>query len=656
VAADNRAAAGTRTAGAPAPTAAKRTFCTAPLDFESKFLYKTYVSPRLLTVSARCQDGGVKSTLLSRRDLDFLLYEWLRIDELTKRERFAEHSRETFDGVLDLCEQLATRYFAPHNKKSDTNEPTFDGEKVSLIPEVKEAWDAFAHADLMGMAMDERLGGTQLPTAVAEAGFAWFSAANVSTTGYLMLTMANANLLATFGTAEQVDAFVKPMLAGRFSGTMALSETQAGSSLADISTRAEPQDDGTYRLFGSKMWISGAEHELTDNIVNLVLAKIPGGPPGTKGISLFIVPKFLVAADGSIGERNDVVLAGLNHKMGQRGITNTVLNLGEGKFTPGGEPGAVGYLVGEPHRGLPYMFTMMNEARLGVGMGAVSIGYTGYLKSLDYARERPQGRPVLAKDPSRPQVPIIEHPDVKRMLLAQKAYVEGGMALLLYCAKLVDLAHSAETDEERDATGVLLDILTPVGKSWPSQWCLEANNLAIQVHGGYGYTREYDVEQHYRDNRLNPIHEGTHGIQSLDLLGRKVTQRGGASLAALGAAVASTVAAARAVGGEASGLAAQLEATWQRLADVTAAMFGAGDIEAALANSVVYLEAFGHIVVAWLWLEQLLAANGRTGDFYDGKRQAARYFFRYELPKTAPQLDLLESLDRTTLEMRDGWF
>jgi alkylation response protein AidB-like acyl-CoA dehydrogenase len=588
----------------------------------------------------------VKSTLLSRRDLDFLLYEWLCVDELTKRERFAEHSRETFDGVLDLCEQLATRYFAPHNKKSDANEPRFDGAKVTVIDEVKEAWDAFAAADLLGMAMDQNLGGAQLPATIAEAGFAWFSAANVSTTGYLMLTMANANLLAKFGTPEQIEAYLKPMLTGRFSGTMALSETQAGSSLADILTRAEPQDDGTYRLFGSKMWISGAEHELTENIVNLVLAKIPGGPPGTKGISLFIVPKFLVNSDGSVGERNNVVLAGLNHKMGQRGITNTVLSF----------DGATGYLVGEPHRGLAYMFTMMNEARLGVGMGAVSLGYTGYLKSVEYARERPQGRPVLAKDPSTPQVPIIEHADVKRMLLAQKAYVEGGMALLLYCAKLVDLAHSAESDEERDSLGLLLDILTPVGKSWPSQWCLEANSLAIQVHGGYGYTREYDVEQHYRDNRLNPIHEGTHGIQSLDLLGRKVTQRGGASLAAVGEAIAGTIATAGAAGAEAAELGARLDASWQRLVGVTTAMFGSGDLDAALANSVVYLEAFGHIVVAWMWLEQLLAANGRTGDFYDGKRQAARYFFRYELPKTASQLDLLESLDRTTLEMRDSWF
>ncbi len=609
------------------------------------------------TVDLRDAYGEVmKSTLLSRRDLDFLLFEWLRVEELTKRTRFAEHSADTFSDVLDLCEQVATRYFAPHNKTSDAHEPSFDGSKVTIIPEVKEALDAFAAADLISMTMDHDLGGAQLPVTVAQAGFAWLSAANVSTAGYVMLTVGNANLIAKFGTGQQIDTFVKPMLAGRFFGTMCLSETQAGSSLADITTRAEPRNDGSYRLFGSKMWISGGDHELSDNIVHLVLAKIPGGPAGTKGISLFIVPKYLVGADGSIGQRNDVVLAGLNHKMGFRGITNTVLNFGEGAETPDGEPGAVGYLVGEAHRGLAYMFHMMNEARLGVGMGAVALGYTGYLKSLEYARQRPQGRPVTAKTPSATQVPIIEHPDVKRMLLAQKAYVEGALALLLYCARLVDIAHSARSDEELDKTTLLLDILTPVAKSWPSQWCLAANDLAIQVHGGYGYTREYDVEQHYRDNRLNPIHEGTHGIQSLDLLGRKVVARNGASLLALNEAVTQCVAAAQAIGGDPAEFAAQLQAAVARLTAVTTAMFGSGDVDAALANSAVYLEAFGHIVVAWMWLEQLVAAHSHTGDFYDGKRQATRYFFGYELPKTAPQLDLLESLDRTTLQMRPNWF
>lgn len=570
----------------------------------------------------------MKSTILSRRDLEFLLYEWLRVEELTSLPRFAEHSRETFDGVLELCEQLAERYFAPHNKLSDANEPTFDGTTVTVIPEVKVALEAFAKADLVGMSFDAELGGAQLPTAVAQAGFAWISAANISTSGYLMLTIANANLLAEFGTPEQIDRFVKPMLAGRFTGTMALSETQAGSSLADITTRAEPQDDGTYRVYGTKMWISGAEHEMSENIVNLVLAKIPGGPAGTKGISLLIVPKYIVDADGTVGARNAVAISGLNHKMGQRGITNTVLNF----------DGAVGYLVGEPHRGLAYMFHMMNEARLGVGMGAVALGYTGYLKSLDYARERPQGR--LVKDPATPQVPIIAHADVKRMLLAQKSYVEGALGLALYCAKLTDLG-------ERE----LLDILTPIAKSWPSQWCLEANSLAIQVLGGYGYTREYDVEQHYRDNRLNPIHEGTHGIQSLDLLGRKVTQNGGAAMTTLAARITDTVTRA----GD-DPLAAQLADAWQRLVEVTATMFAGDDPAVTMANSAVYLEAFGHIVIAWVWLEQHLATFAKDGDFYEGKRQAARFFYRYELPKVYPQLDLLASLDRTTLDMQSSWF
>ncbi len=597
----------------------------------------------------------MKSELLSRRDVDFLLFEWLDVEALMKRPRFAEHSAETFAGALDLCEQLATRYFANHNKLSDANEPTFDGTTVTLIPQVKQAWDALAASGVLAMTMDGEVGGAQLPVSVGQAAFAWLAAANVATSGYAMLTIANANLLSKFGTPAQIETFVAPMLAGRFSGTMALSETQAGSSLADITTRAEPQPDGTYRLFGSKMWISGAEHEMTDNIVNLVLAKIPGGPAGTKGISLFIVPKFLIV-DGAIDERNDVAVAGLNHKMGQRGITNTVLNLGDGTFTPGGTAGAVGYLVGEPHRGIVYMFHMMNEARLGVGTCSVALGYTGYLKSLAYARSRPQGRGLLCRDPSTPQVPIIEHADVKRMLLAQKAYVEGGLALELYCARLVDIAAAAESDDERDAASGLLDLLTPVAKSWPSQWCTEANSLAIQVHGGYGYTLEYDVEQHYRDNRLNSIHEGTHGIQSLDLLGRKVTQGGGALPGILGGEIGRTVARALETGGAAAEHGQQLDAAWQRLTAVTAVLFAGGDAEAAMANSVIYLEAFGHLVVAWIWLEQECAAAGRDGDFYDGKRAAARFFFAYELPRIGPQLDLLQSLDRTTLEMRDAWF
>jgi alkylation response protein AidB-like acyl-CoA dehydrogenase len=596
------------------------------------------------------------SLLLSRRDLDFLLYEWLDAEELTERPRYAEHSRETFDAVLDLSEQIATRHFASHNKKNDQEEPRFDGERVHTVPEVKEALTAFTKADLLAASVDAELGGMQLPHTVATACFSWFQAANVGTSSYLFLTLGNARLLCEHGSQEQIDTYVRPMLAGRFFGTMCLSEPQAGSSLADVTTRAEPQQDGTYRLFGSKMWISAGDHELAENIVHLVLARIPGGPPGVKGLSLFIVPKHLVGADGGIGERNDVVTAGLNHKMGYRGTTNALLNFGEGTHSPGGAPGAVGHLVGEPHRGLAYMFHMMNGARIGVGAGAMALGYTGYLKSLDYARQRPQGRPVTARDATAPPVPIIEHADVRRMLLAQKSYVEGALALLLYCSRLVDEQQTAGTDDERAHARLLLDVLTPIAKSWPSQWCLAANDLAIQVHGGYGYTREYDVEQHYRDNRLNPIHEGTHGIQALDLLGRKAVMDGGAGLTALGETIGATIERALSTGGEASELAAELRESWERATKVTARVWGQGDPSVALANATVYLEAVGHVVVAWIWLGQFLATSGHEDGFHQGKRQATRYFFRHELPRTGPQFDLLDSLDTTTLETQPDWF
>ncbi len=595
--------------------------------------------------------------ILSRRDVQFQLNEWLDVERFTERDRYQGQTVNDWNDVLTLAEQVAEDQFQPHNRKADLNEPAIgqDG-KVVLIPEVAEALDTLTETGLMAAAMPEEVGGMSLPATVSSAIFAWLHAANVGTTAYPMLTAGAANLLIANGSEEQVDTWVKPMIEGRFHGTMCLSETQAGSSLSDITTKAEPQEDGTYRLFGNKMWISGGSHELGENIVHLVLAKIPGSPPGVKGISLFIVPRFLLNDDGSTGERNDVVLAGVNHKMGFRGTVNTVLGFGEGEYKPGGEAGAVGYLIGEPNRGLAYMFHMMNEARIGVGLGATALGYTGYLKSLRYARERPQGRPLASKDPADPQIPISEHTDVKRMLLAQKSYVEGALGLELYCSSLVDEEMTAPEEEDRAKASLLLEILTPIAKSWPSQWCLEANSLAIQVHGGYGYAREYDVEQHYRDNRLNPIHEGTHGIQALDLLGRKVTMQGGAAFGALFEVVTATISEAEGAGGEAAELAGKLQAAMGRLAETTGKLWADRDPEQALANATLYLEAAGHIVIAWIWLQQYLAAAGKEGNFYEGKRQAARYFFRFELPKTDPQFDLLASLDRTTLEMEDAWF
>jgi butyryl-CoA dehydrogenase len=591
------------------------------------------------------------SRLLSRRDLDFLLYEWLRVDELTSRDRFAEHSRETFEAVLDLCAELAEERFAPHLKAGDRHEPVLDGDRVTVLPEVKEALDALGRAGVIGAAMDASVGGLQLPATVAAAGFAWFAAANVATSAYAALTVGNANLLLRYATPEQIDTWVRPMVEGRYTGTMCLSEPHAGSSLAEVSTRAEPQDDGTFRLTGTKMWISGGDHEMTENIVHLVLARMPDAPAGVRGISLFLVPKHLPG-----GERNDIVTGGLNHKMGYRGTVNALLNLGEGRYRPGGRPGAVGYLVGGPHRGLVAMFQMMNEARIGVGAGAMAVGYTGYLKSLAYARERRQGRPARDRGTAGPQVPIIQHADVRRMLLAQKAYVEGALALILYSYRLVDEAGTGVTPEDRAAAARLLDTLTPISKAWPSQWCVTANDLAIQVHGGYGYTRDYDVEQHYRDNRLNPIHEGTNTVQGLDLLGRKAIADGGAGLRTLLTRIGETATRAVAAGGEAAEYGRTLGGIALRIGEVTAQLWATGDAELALANSAAYLDAVGHTVVGWLWLEQALVAADRDGGFYAGKRLAARYFFRYEMPKVTVALDLLARLDRTMIDLDPAWF
>ncbi len=459
-----------------------------------------------------------------RATVDFLLHDWLRVTELTARPRFAEHSAETFAQVLDTCERIAREKYAPFNRLVDTEEPRFDGEKVILPQATHDAWKAYAESGMLAAAQDVELGGMQLPYTVESAANAFFARASVSI-GAGMLTTGNANLLMSHGTERQKAVFAANEFSGRWSGTMCLSEPQAGSSLSDVATRATPDGDDfeadplgpRYRLRGHKMWISAGEHELTENIVHLVLAKIPGPDgklvPGTKGISLFIVPKKLVDAGGCLtGERNDVALAGLNHKCGWRGTTNTLLNFGEGKFRPAGQAGAIGYLVGRPGDGLRCMFHMMNEARIGVGMAATMLGMAGYEASLEYARQRPQGRAIgpAGKDPSQPQIPIIEHADVKRMLLAQKTYAEGALALELYCARLVDEQHTGDEAAARDAA-LLLEVLTPIAKSWPSEWCLEGNSLAIQVLGGYGYTRDFPVEQYWRDNRLNMIHEGTHG-------------------------------------------------------------------------------------------------------------------------------------------------
>ncbi|GAC1390226.1 MAG: acyl-CoA dehydrogenase [Variovorax sp.] len=613
-----------------------------------------------------------------RSTLDFLLYDWLDAASLGQRGRFADHSRETFDAVLDTCERIAREKYAPHNRTVDTQEPRFDGEKVILPQATHEAHAAFAASGMLSAAQDYDIGGMQLPYTVQAAANSFFAMASVSI-GSGMLTSGNANLLMVHGTEMQKEVFAKNEFAGRWSGTMCLSEPQAGSSLSDVATRAVPDgpdylDDPLgprYRLTGNKMWISAGDHELTENIVHIVLAKIPDAEgrlvPGTRGISLFIVPKRLVDTQGRLtGQRNDVALAGLNHKLGWRGTTNTLLNFGEGKYPVDGKPGAIGYLVGEPGKGLHCMFHMMNEARIGVGTAATMLGMAGYHASLEYAKNRPQGRAVQkagangggVKDAARPQVRIIEHADVRRMLLAQKAYCEGALALELYCARLVDEQKTGEAQAADDAR-LLLEVLTPIAKSWPSEWCLEANSLAIQVHGGYGYTRDFPVEQYWRDNRLNMIHEGTHGIQAADLLGRKVLMEQGRGLQLLAGRIGDTIERARQVP-ELAAHAQALADALRRVGSATQAAWSDGDPQAALANAVPYMQAFGHTVIAWIWLDvaaRALALDAtKSTASTQGRTGATDYFFHYELPKIGAWLNVVESRDLTCAALPEEAF
>ena len=601
-----------------------------------------------------------------RPTVDFLLHDWLKVESLQSRERFADHSRETFDAVLDTCERIAREKYAPFNRLVDTQEPHFDGEKVILPQATHDAYKAYAESGMLSAAQDYEIGGMQLPYTVEAAANAFFAMASVSI-GSGMLTSGNANLLMVHGTDLQQQVFAANEFSGRFSGTMCLSEPHAGSSLSDVTTRAIP--DGTdfeadalgprYRLKGNKMWISSGEHELSENIIHLVLAKIPDASgqlvPGVKGISLFIVPKKMVDTNGQLtGERNDVALAGLNHKCGWRGTTNTLLNFGEGKYPVRGDIGAIGYLVGKPGEGLRCMFHMMNEARIGVGMAATMLGMAGYYASLDYAKNRPQGRPTGAggKDASQPQVRIIEHADIKRMLLAQKAYSEGALALALYCARLVDEQHTG-TAEDADVARLLLEVLTPIVKSFPSEWCLEANSLAIQIHGGYGYTRDFPVEQYWRDNRLNIIHEGTHGIQAMDLLGRKVLMEKGRGLQLLAERMLATAAKAEPSWGPE---AAALRDALQQVGQATQQAWQGAEPAQALANAVPYLQAFGHAVIAWIWLDVASSLENNNTPAAQGRRAACRFFFRYELPKIGAWLKVVCSRDSTCADLPEEAF
>ncbi len=596
-------------------------------------------------------------SLLCRRNLDFELYEVHDAAALLQRPRFAGHSRTSFGEAIARARQIAEKHFAPHYRQSDECEPQVLDGMVQLLPEVHTAVAAFVAGGFLGATGDRAQGGLQLPHLITQGCFAHFQSANVGTANYPFLAIGVAGLIDSFGSPEQKRLFLPPLLEGRYFGTMGMTEPDAGSALTDLTSTATPQADGSYRIHGRKTFISAGDHPLGENILHMVLARLPDAPAGARGISLFIVPKFLVNPDGSLGPRNGVTLRALLHKMGWRGSTTATLDFGE-------QAPCTGYLLGAPNQGLHYMFQMMNAARISTGMGATMLGYAGYLHALNYARQRRQGHHPAARDAGGAPLAIIEHADVRRLLLAQKAYVEGAFDLLLYGARLLDDSQTLD-GEARQQAQQRLDLLTPVIKAWPSEFCLKANELAVQTLGGYGFTRDHPVEQHYRDNRVNAIHEGTNGIQSLDQRGRKIGQHGGAALQQLLQSIDDCGRRCHAFAGL-HPLWAALQPLQQRIQAVSQSLLGdlaAGRLEQGLANSALYLKAFGHLVVGWRWLEQALraeqglarlaAGDGDPADarFYQGKLRAARYFLTWEVPPCLHDLDLLERRDDTCLGM-----
>lgn len=576
------------------------------------------------------------TTLIDSRHLAFVLDDVLGVERLLALPAFAEHDRASAGAILETAEKLARDAFLPSYSLLDANEPHMENGRVVLPPEIGEALSAFREAGFYAMAASTTDGGLGLPRTLSNAAFLWFQAANISIANYAMLTTSAAELLAHHATPEQKTRYLAPMLEGRFFGTMALSEPHAGSSLGDITTSARVRPDGRYAIRGTKMWISGAEHDMAENIVHLMLARIEGAPKGVRGISLFIVPRKCLDNAGRAGVWNNVALAGLNHKMGQRGTVNTVLNVGEGGDT-------IGEIVGAPGQGLACMFTMMNEARIGVAMGAVAHASAGYRHALAYARERQQGRHPDAKDPASPQIALIEHADVRRMLLQQKAAAEGGIALTLYLSQLADLKKAAATADERADAALLLDFLTPVFKAWISEECLTANYNAMQVLGGAGYTRDHPVEQHYRDNRLNPIHEGTNGIQAIDLLVRKAVMERGRALALYLARVEQTAAAVR--GTSLARLTLELSSAVEavRASNGTLVELAkSGGLRAPLAHAADFMELVGATTFAWIWAEQATAALARRAlaepgeqAFFDGLVTTCCHVFEMVLPRGA---------------------
>ncbi len=593
----------------------------------------------------------------SERNLKFVLYEVHDVESLTEYDYYAEHNRKMFDMVLKAAGKLGKDLLFPVFEEMDRNQPELVNGEVQVHPDVRKMMREFGEGGWITARVPFELDGEQLPHLIADACEYIFQCANYSANAYLGLTAGAANLIETFGSKELYDTFTPKMYEGNWQGTMALTEPEAGSSLSDITTTAEPTDEGYYSIKGQKIFISAGDHNGVDNVVHLMLAKIAGAPPGVKGISLFVVPKKRLDDNGELIS-NDVVTSGVYHKLGYRGCPIAQLSLGD-------KNDCRGWLVGEPHNGLKYMFLMMNGARVGVGLGAASMATAAYYAALDYSKSRRQGRKVGQKDPTQPQIPIIEHADIKRMLLFQRAVVEGALSLLMQCSKYLDLQHVVSEDE-KEKYNLLLEILTPIAKSYPSEMGIHAISQGLQCLGGSGYCDDYPLEQYYRDARIHPIHEGTTGIQGMDLLGRKVVMHNGQAFMLFSSELQAAISTASELP-ELRAPAQQLKDALASLQEVTKHLLEIAQKKGAehfLADATLYLEFFGIVAIGWQWLLQGIAvqkalnngAKKKDLNFYQGKMFALRFFFGYELPKTLGLAERLMQADGLTVDMKTELF
>ncbi len=586
----------------------------------------------------------------SKRNLKFMLYEVFNVEELTQYEFFQDHSRETFDMIIDTIWKMGTDFLYPLYQELDKNPPQFVDGQAKVNPATREFMKMCGEGGWINANWSYEDGGQQVPLIISFVNSLIMTAANCGLSGFPALTTGAANLILNFGSQELKDFYLEKLINGEWQGTMALTEPDAGSSLADIKTVAEDTGEGYYKIKGQKIFISAGDTDATDNTIHLMLGKIKGAPAGVRGISLFVVPKYRFTKDGEL-ERNDIVCSGIEHKMGFKGSPICTLNMGE-------ENDCHGYLLGQPHMGLAYMFQMMNEARIGVGIGAVGKATAAYYDALEYTKERLQGRKAKQKDPTTPQVPLIEHADIRRMLLFQRAVCEGGLSLALQLSKYVDLA-SVGVDSDRH--NLLVDFLVPIVKTFPSEYGILSTSAAMQCLGGYGYCQDFPVEQHFRDVRIDPIHEGTTGIQAQDLLGRKVTMKKGLAYKLFMEEANKVIAVAR----EIAELKPQAEILAQGLEvmdDVTSYLLGVQKergTEEFLADATLYLDMVGLLAIGWQWLQQGIAAynalEGQASDgdtkFYRGKLQTLKYYFVYEVPRVNSLAQVLKTSEGLTANM-----